>query len=157
LQGLRRSSKLLQSWQSHRTAFETQLALELIQAEMPCLAFPLPSANNHKATGEVIELSALGARLTAGSAEWIFAHSEGVLKESAEAIPAHLRSQQGQAMGGIVLGAVSDDQDFAVACQSTGGDPVGMTAIRTDRLAVAPAVLLEPTDNVPAIIANPLQ
>jgi hypothetical protein len=155
--GLRSSVHLLQSQQSQRTAFETQLALEWLEAERPCLAFPLLDANSHAATGDVRELRALGARLTTGAAELLFAHAEDFLQESAEAVPATpLRSRPGQAMGGLVLGAISDDQDGAVTCQSIGGDPVGMPALRPHRLALAPAVLREPPANLPALIATPL-
>jgi hypothetical protein len=157
-QGLRSSSKLRQSWQGHRAAFATQPALELIHAEMPCLSLPLQYAKGHEAASDVMELRPRGARLTAGSAELIFANPDDFLHVSTEARQsAHRRSQQRQAIRRIVLGAISDDQDFEVACQPPTGYPVGLTAIRTNRLAVEPAVLLEPTDQIPPIIANPLQ
>jgi site-specific DNA recombinase len=70
---------------------------------------------------------------------------------------ADLRSRQRQAVGGVVLGAVSDDQHFQPPTQPAALGPVRVAPPGPERLAIEPAVLLEATHKVPARVPNALQ
>src|SRR5262245_9064365 len=70
---------------------------------------------------------------------------------------AHLGGCQGEAIRRIVLGAVSDDKDFQASCEPAGLCPIGMAPIGPERLTAEAAVVLEAADEIPPIVANPLQ
>jgi hypothetical protein len=70
---------------------------------------------------------------------------------------ADLCGRQCQAMGGVVRGAVSDDQHCHAPRKPAGFRPVGMAPIGTPRETMAATRLLEAADNRPAIVANPLE
>ena len=77
------------------------------------MSFPLQHTKGDQTAGEMMQLSPLGARLTAGQTELIFAHPDDFLDLGTDAIQStDLGSRQCQAIGRVVLGAVSDDQDF---------------------------------------------
>ena len=60
-----------------------------------------------------MQLRPLGARLTAGQAELVLTNPDDFLDLGPEAIePPYLSRWQYAAAGGVLLGAVSDDQDF---------------------------------------------
>ena len=56
---------------------------------------------------------------------------------------AYLRGRQRQAIGGIVLLALSDNQHFESPAQPTALGPIGVPPVVTDRLAVEPAILFD--------------
>jgi hypothetical protein len=60
-------------------------------------------------------------------------------------------------MGGVVLVAVSDNEYFEAAAQPADFGPVGEPPMVPHRVSIKPAILLEPTDKIPAIVTNPLQ
>ena len=77
------------------------------------MSFPFEHTKSDEAAGDMMQLRPLRACLTAGQAELILAHSNDFFYLGPEAIePPDLRSRQHQTVGGIVLGAVPDDQDF---------------------------------------------
>jgi hypothetical protein len=103
-------------------------------------------------------LGPLGAGLAAMQRELIFAHTHACLDLGSPALdPAHLPGRPRQAVGRIVLGAVSDDQHFETPVQPTDPGPVGVPTMVTEPVSIESAVLLEATDKVPAIVPNPLQ
>jgi site-specific DNA recombinase len=71
--------------------------------------------------------------------------------------PADLGGRQCEAVGGIVLGAVSDDQDVQATSQPAGFRPIGGTPIGSEGLAIAAAMRLQAAHNVPSIIPKALQ
>src|SRR5215211_2903015 len=106
----------------------------------------------------MMELGPLGARLTARQAELVLANSHHLFDLGADAIQApDLRRGQRQAAGGVVLGAVSDDQDFQAACQPAAFRPVGMPSMVANRLPIEPAILLEAAHEIPPIVVNALE
>lgn len=122
----------------------------------------MPLALQHtkgdQAADDGMPLGPLGARLTAAQRELIFAHTNDVLDLGSHVIQsAHLRGWYRQAIGGGVLGAVSDNQNFEAPAQPTGLSPMGLTTMVTESVYVESAVLLEATHNIPAIVPNPLQ
>ena len=71
---------------------ETEAALELVDADTTSVAFMLQHAKRGQATHDVMLLSPLGARLTAGQAEVILAYSNALFDLGTDAIQsAHLR------------------------------------------------------------------
>ena len=76
----------------------------------------------------------------------------------ADAIPlADLCRRQCEAIGGEILGAVSDNQDFQTPSQPASLGPVGMAPIGPKRLPIEPAILFETADKIPAVISNALE
>jgi hypothetical protein len=66
----------------------------------------------------MMELRPLGAGLTAGEGELIMAHPEHWLNLRAEAIPSmYLRGRQREAIGDVVLLAVSDNPHVEAPAQ----------------------------------------
>jgi hypothetical protein len=103
-------------------------------------------------------LCPLGARLTATQAELIRTDADDFFALRAKRVEAaSLRGRQRQAMAGVVLGAVSDDQDLQPACEPAARRPLGVTPVSPKRLAMEPAMSLEPAHALPAIVPNPLQ
>jgi hypothetical protein len=122
------------------------------------MAFPFEHTKGGKAAGEMMERRPLRAGLTAGQAAVILAHPAHLFDLSPEAVePPDLRRRQGQAVRGIVLGAVSDPQDLYPACEPAGGGPIGMAPIGTDGVTVDATVLLQAADKGPARVAKALQ
>ena len=122
------------------------------------MAFPCEHTTRGQAAGEGMPLRPLRAGLTATQAAWPLtypAHLFALGPDAGE--PPALRSRPGQTVGGVVLGAVSDDQDFEVSWQPAGGAPIGRAPIRPNRGTVDATVLLQAADNVPAIVAQALQ
>ena len=141
-QELRSASKPLQGRKHHRRSSETQLALELVNAEVAVVSFPLQDTKSHQATGHVGLLGALRARLTAGQAKLILTDATHRLKLGPAAIhPASLGSWQPQAMGGVVRLAVSDHQNFQPPTELAALGPVRMAPMVTARLPIEAALL----------------
>ena len=139
-------------------ASATELAPEVVDREALVKPFPLQDTEGHQAAREVMQLSPLSTRLTAIEPELILPGTEDFFDVRTPPIQAaDLRGRQRQAMGGEVCGAVSDDQYLQAPTQPTSLRPVGMPPRGPKRLVVEPAVLLEPTDQVPPIVANPLE
>ena len=81
-----------------------------------------------------MQLRPLRAGLTAGEGELILADPDDFFDLRADTIePPHLRRRQGQAIGGIVLLAVSDDQYFEAAAQPANLGPVGVSPMAAAR------------------------
>lgn len=95
------------------------------------MPFPLQDAERDQTAGEVMYLSLLRACWTATQLELIFTDPERFCNLGAEAIqPADLGSRQRETIGGKVLGAVSDDQDFQATAQPFLLRPIGGGADR---------------------------
>jgi class 3 adenylate cyclase len=157
-QALRNLSKPLQSWKANRTTMATEVALEFIDREASVMAFPLQDTKRDQTAGEMMLLRPLRTRLTALQPKLILAHSDDFFDLRTPPIEAaDLCGRQGQAIGRVVLGAVSDDQDLEPAPQPTRLRPIRMPPIGSEGLAIEPAVLLEATHEIPAIIPHPLQ
>jgi hypothetical protein len=96
------------------------------------MAFPLQDTECHQAAAHMVPLRPLRAGLTAAQAELVLADPDHFLNLSAEAIHlAYLCCRQGEAIGGTILGAVSDDQNFQAPSKPAGFRPVGMAPIGT--------------------------
>src|SRR5215813_12283059 len=96
-----------------RVSLETELALKFVTAELAIVSLPLQHTKGDQTAGEVMYLRSFGARWTAIQAELILADPDDFLNMGAEAIQsAHLDRRQGQAIGGVVLLAVSDNEYF---------------------------------------------
>jgi hypothetical protein len=106
----------------------------------------------------MMPLSPLGPRLTTSQPELILADVDHFLDLRTLPIEAtDFRGRQGQAIGRVVLGAVSDDQDLEPTAQPASLGPRRMTPIGPEGLAIEPAVLFKTTDEIPAIVPNALQ
>jgi hypothetical protein len=73
---LRSSSYALQSGECKRASLETELSLQLVDAEVPIRSFPLQHAKGDEAAGHVVLLSPVRACLTAGQPELILQDSD---------------------------------------------------------------------------------
>ena len=103
-------------------------------------------------------LRPLGARLTAGQVALGLTNSDDFRDLSPEAVDSpDLSRWQPQAVGGVILGAVSDDQDFQPPGQPTAVRPIRVPPIGPNRWAIEAAVLLQTADTVPAVVPNTLQ
>ena len=141
-----------------RACLETELSRELVDAEVPIMSLALQHTKGDQAAGEVMPLGSLGARLTATQCEVLFAHTDDFFDVGPDVIPpAYLRGRDRQAIGGVILGAVSDHQYCESPTQPTGLGPIGMPAMGTEPVPLDAAVLLEATHNIPAIVPTPLQ
>ena len=106
----------------------------------------------------MMQLRPLGARLTARQTELILAHFNDFLDLGTGAIEAaDLCRRQCETMGGEILGAVSDNQDFQPPSQPASLGPVGMAPLGPKRLPIEPAILFETADKIPAVISNALE
>src|SRR5919197_2546866 len=127
-----------------RASLETELSLEFVDAEVPIVSLALQHTKGDQAAGDVMPLGSLGARLTATQCELIFAHTDDFFDLGPDVIqPAYLRGRDRQAIGGVVLGAVSDHQYFESPTQPTGLGPIGMPTMVTEPVSIEAAVLLE--------------
>jgi hypothetical protein len=106
----------------------------------------------------MMPLGPLGAGLPARAGRVICAATDDFRKVRAEAREAaSLRSRSREAIGGVVLGAVAARQHFEAAASSATGRPVGVPPRGTDRVALAPTMLLEPADDTPAVVTQALE
>src|SRR5215211_6316814 len=106
----------------------------------------------------MMELGPLGARLTARQAELVLANSHHLFDLGADAIQApDLRRGQRQAAGGVVLGAVSDDQDFQADCQPAAFRPVGMPSMVENLLSIFFFFKQKTAYEIPPIVVNALE
>jgi hypothetical protein len=81
-----------------------------------------------------------------------------LLNLEADAIhPTHLGSRQREAIGSVVLLAVSDHQRFEATRQPARLYPLGMVPVDSDGMAVEPAIFLEAAHKKASIVANPFQ
>jgi len=141
-----------------RVSLETELALKFVNAELAIVSLPLQHTTGDQTAGEVMYLCSFGARLTAIQAELILAGPDDFLNMGAEAIQsAHLHRRQGQAIGGVVLLAVSDNEYFEAPAQPAPLGPVRVLPMGPHRMSIEPAMFLETAYEIPAIVANPLQ
>jgi hypothetical protein len=122
------------------------------------MPFPLQHPKGGETASHMMPLCPLRASLTSGERELILAHPDDFFKVGTEAIQAtHLRGWQCQAIGHIVLGAVSDDQDLQTSCQPAASRPIRMAPVRPERLIIEPSMLRQTTHKIPAIVPNALQ
>jgi hypothetical protein len=136
----------------------TKLSLEFVATELPIMSLPLQHTKGHEAADHMMLLSPLRARLTAGQAQWILADPEDFLDLATHAIQAtHLRGRQRQAMGGVVLLAVSDNQHFEAPVPPAALGPLGGPPMKAEGVAIEPAILFETAHAIPPIVPNPLQ
>jgi hypothetical protein len=96
--------------------------------------------------------------VTARQAQLILASPDDVLDLHTDAIEAaHLGGRECQAIGGVVLRAVSDNEPFEAPAQPAALGPVGVPPILMECLPIEPAILLETADELPSIVPNPLE
>jgi hypothetical protein len=158
VQKLRSPSQALHGWKGAGTSLETETSLELVDTKVPIVSFPLQHTKGDQTAREMMQLSPLRTRLTAVQPELVLAHTDDFLDLRTHPLTsADLRRGQRQAVGGVVLGAVSDDQNFQPPTQPAALRPVRMAPIGPERLAIEPAVLLEATHKVPALVPDALQ
>jgi hypothetical protein len=109
-QRLRSSPQPVQGWERYGLAFETEEALEFVDAEALCVAFLLQDTKRDQTAHEMMLLRLFRVGLTACQSQLILAHADDFLDLRADTIhPAHLCSRTREAIGGIVLLAVSDE------------------------------------------------
>jgi signal transduction histidine kinase len=158
VQGLRSAPQPLQGRKNKGATAETELALEFVDTELALMSLPLQDTKGDQATGDVMQLRPLGACLTAGQAELVLTNPDDFLDLGPEAVePPYLSRWQHEAVGGVILGAVSDDQDFQASGQPTAVRPIWVPSVGPKRLAIEPTVLLQAADKIPAIVPKPLQ
>jgi hypothetical protein len=94
-QRLRSASQPLHRWERNGATFETETPFELINADTTLMSFALQDAKCDQRAGEMMLLSPLGTRLTAGQPELILADADDFLNLGADPIQsAHLGSRQ---------------------------------------------------------------
>jgi hypothetical protein len=122
------------------------------------MLFPLQDIKRGHAADDVMHSRPRRARLTATQAELIFADADHFSDLRADAIqPTHLGSWQREAIGGEVLGAVSDHQDLQGPSQLAVCSLIWVTPIGPERLTIEAAILLEATHEIPPIVPDALQ
>jgi len=157
-QTLRSSSQPLQTGKCMRTSLETEVALELADAEVAIVPLPLQHTKRGQAAREMMPLRPFRTGLTACQVQLIFADPDDLLNVRADAIQAaHLHRRQRQAIGGVVLLAVSDNQHLQAPIQPVARSPVRVPPMMTHRVPIEPAILFETAHEIPAIVVNPLQ
>jgi hypothetical protein len=157
-QGLRSAPQPLQRWESQAAAPQTEEPLEFVDAQVPLMSFVLQHTKSGETAGHMMPLRPLRTRLTAGQPELILTDPNDFFDLGAECIQAtYLRGCKRQAIGGVVLGAVSDDQDFQASGQPAAFDPIGVAPIRPESLPVEATILLEAAHTIPPRVPNPLQ
>ena len=110
------------------------------------MSFPLQHTKRDEAAGHVMLLSPVRARLTARQAQLILADPDDFLDLRTDAIEAaHLGGRQCQAIGGVVLLAVSDNEHFEPPTQPAALGPVWVPPMMTERLPIEPAILFDST------------
>jgi hypothetical protein len=97
---LRSASQPLQGWKNNGAAAVTELALELVDTELALMPFPLQDTEGDQATGHVMQLRPVGARLTACQAELVLTHPDDCLDLGPDVIePPYLSRRQHEAVG----------------------------------------------------------
>jgi hypothetical protein len=130
----------------------------VVDTEVTVVPFPLQDTNSHPATGDVMLLGALRARLTAGQAALIFTDAHDFLNWGTDAIyPPHLSGWQRQAVGGVVLLAISDNKSFHPPAALAALGPGRMAPMVPERLPIDAAILVEAADEGPPIVAHARQ
>ena len=105
-----------------------------------------------------MQLGPLGACLTAAQPKLGLASTDDCLHLGAKRLQAaHFGSRQGQASGGVVLGAVSDDQDLQTTGQPAALCPIRVAPISPEGWPMAPTILLQPAHELPPLVAHPSQ
>jgi hypothetical protein len=157
-QRLRSLFKPLQSWKYDGTTLATELVLEFVDREASVRAFPLQDTKGHHTARDVVHLRLLGAHLTARSTELLLTDADDFLDLGTYPVQLpHLHGGQRQAIGGVVLVAVSDNQDFEAAAQPADLGPVRVSPMLPHRVASEPAMLFQTPDNIPSVVATPFQ
>jgi len=157
-QGLRSASQALPSREGAGLSLATELAFELIDGELPIMSLALQHTKGAQAAGDVMPLRPLRAGLTARQGQLIRAHPEHLFNLGPHALePPYLRSQQRQAIGGVVLLAVSDTKHFEAPIQPAAVGPIGVPPMLPEGVPMEPAILFETADERPPIVANPLE
>jgi hypothetical protein len=137
---------------------DTEAPLECVDAESTRRAVPLQDTHGDHTAGEVMPLRPLGTRWTATQAEVIRTDSPDLRKVCADAVhPPDLRCRHRQTVGGLVRGAVSDDQDVQAARPPAGLRPIRLAPIGPEGWAAEATVLLPSADAIPPIGAKPCQ
>jgi hypothetical protein len=155
IQGLRSSSYPLQRWEYKGASLETELSLEFVDAEVPIMSFPLQHTEGDEAAGHVMLLSPVRARLTACQAQRILAGPDDFLDLHTDGIEtAHLGGRECQAIGGVVLLAVSGNEHSEAPAQPAALGPVGVPPILAGCLPIEPAILFETAHEIPSIVPN---
>jgi hypothetical protein len=99
-----------------------------------------------------------GAGLTATASALSLTDPNDFLDLGTLAIPTtHLWGQQRQAIGGVVLCAVSDNEHFETPTQPATRGPVGMSPMVTEGVAINPTMLFEPAHARPSVVAQAFQ
>ena len=94
------------------------------------MSLPLQHTKGRETASHMMELCPRGAGLTACQPELILTNTDHLLDLGADTVQAtDLCSRQGEAIGGKILGAVSDNQDFQAPSQLTGLRPIGMAPV----------------------------
>jgi hypothetical protein len=141
-----------------RAPLETELSLALVDTKVPIVSLAFQHTKGHQSAGDVMPLGPLGARLTAAQPELSFAHTDDFFDLGSHVIqPTDLRGRYRQAIGGVVLGAVSDHQHFKPPAQPTGLRPIGMPAMVTEPVPIEAPIPLEAAHEIPTIVPKPLQ
>jgi hypothetical protein len=139
-------------------SLDTELPLEFVDAELAIMPLPLQHTKRDQAAGEMLLLSPFWARLTARQGQLLLADPDHFLDLGTPAIQAaHLRGRQRQAIGGIGLLAVSDNEPCEASAQPSALGPVGVSPMVTHRVAIEPPMLFDTAHEIPAIVTNPLQ
>jgi hypothetical protein len=122
------------------------------------MSLPLQHTKGRETARDMLELRPRGAGLTARQPELLLTRPHHFLNLGAGAIPAtDLCSRQGEAIRGVVLGAVADDQDLQTTRQPAALCPIRVAPQGPQRLTIEAAMLLQATDKIPAIGPNPFQ
>ena len=121
------------------------------------MPFPLEHTKGHQAATDMMDLRPLGACLTACQAEWVRTHADHLFELGANARqPPDFRRGQCHAVGGLVLGAVSDDHALQIACQPAPVRPGGMPSRVAHRVPIESAILLQAAHEIPPIVVHAL-
>jgi hypothetical protein len=122
--------------------FETQASSELIDADPTIMSFALQHSKRDEAAGHMMQLGALRACLTAAQPELVLAGADHFLDLGANGIQAaYFSGRKRQAIGGIVLGVVSADQDLQTAGQPAAFGPIRVPPMVTHRVSIEAAIL----------------
>jgi hypothetical protein len=108
-----------------KASLETELALELVEAEVPIMPLPLQPTKRGQAAREMMPLRPFGTGLTASQAPFILTDPDDFLNVRADVVQAaHLQCCPRQTIGGVVLLTVSDHQYFQASIQPATLSPV---------------------------------
>ena len=126
--------------------------------QVAIMAFPLQHTTCGKAAADGVLLCPDEAGLTATQPALIRADPHDCLDLGPPTMQtAHLWGHQRQAIGGLVLLAVSDHEHVEAPTQPAILGPVGMSPMVTEGVTMNPTMLVEPADDIPAVVAKALQ